>query len=245
MKGTTMRPRIGSLVLSAVLCLGFALLATCSGGSGSGGATAKTGSLAVNLQVENHQTAGLAQIDCAETGIDQVEAQVYDESNLLLASGGPWACDLHHGTITGVPAECNLKIVVFGRNVDGVITYLGEASGICVQADQTTNVDVTLLPFFPPFILSPTGEGAFFFVSSPTDQASVEFTWDSNQSRHILEIDNNPDFSSPEITVVVLGTSYTANFGVGTYYWRVRATDSTGNFETGWSPDIFTVEILG
>jgi|GEM_PF-1566292 len=52
-----------------------------------------------------------------------------------------------------------------------------------------------------------------------------------------IQVDNNGNFSSPEINVTTTETSFVPGIPLSPntlYYWRVRALDSKGNF-TGWS----------
>lgn len=233
-----MKTKPGSWISHAALCLAVAFLPTCGGGGGgTGDGSAGTGSVSVQLQLNDQQTPGLAQIDCARTELATVEAEVYDEANTLLASGGPWACTLHQGTISNVPGECNLRVVALATGgVEAPINYLGESAPFCVTTGATTSVEVMLRPFNPPSGLSPT----FNYCFSPP--CSFTFSWSSGWERHEFELDNTSDFSSPLTSAVVNGTSCQASVpGTGTYYWRVRATDSTGNHQTGWAQVTFVV----
>ena len=53
---------------------------------------------------------------------------------------------------------------------------------------------------------------------------------DGDTVRYDILVDNNPDFSSPEISTTQLGTSLNTNgmLGEGTQYWKVRSRDSVG-----------------
>jgi len=64
-----------------------------------------------------------------------------------------------------------------------------------------------------------------------TNQASLNLTWQTvnGASAYEIAVDNNSDFSSPEISVAgIVGTAYTANGLQGNqlYYWRVRALNA-------------------
>jgi len=57
-----------------------------------------------------------------------------------------------------------------------------------------------------------------------------------------LWVDNDPDFGSPTLSTSLTDNGTTTSFSDGTYYWRVRASDSAsnyGSFENAWS---FTVD---
>jgi len=86
----------------------------------------------------------------------------------------------------------------------------------------------------PPALISPT-DG---FVS---ESATPTFEWmsisDTSGVSYHLQLDNNPDFLSPEIDVDNLSNpSYTTvqELTDGTYNWRVLALDGAGNTST-WS----------
>jgi len=76
-------------------------------------------------------------LDCEAAGISTVEARVYDPSNSYLADGGPWDCDDHSGTITGVRTGSNRKVVIVGEDSSGNVLYRGEVTGVTVTAGQT------------------------------------------------------------------------------------------------------------
>src|SRR3989344_1095670 len=69
----------------------------------------------------------------------------------------------------------------------------------------------------------------------------ITWTWNSvsGASGYIINIDNNPDFSSPELSVFISGTSYTStNLVPGTWYGRVRvntADSGTCIAPSAWS----------
>ena len=68
------------------------------------------------------------------------------------------------------------------------------------------------------------------------------FSWNkiSGAAKYYIEIDNNPDFSSPEWASLKEGTTHRVTFmRAGTYFWRVRAKDLVGNWGD-WSA-IFTL----
>jgi len=240
MKGTTMKPRIGSFVLSAVLCLGFALLATCGGGGGSGQTSGGTGSIAVQLHVGDQQGVTVAQIICGQTPIVDVVAQVYDETNTLIASGGPWACEAHEGTISDVPAGCARTVVVLGRDEGSVNVYRGQVT-ICVVANQNNPADVVLTPFSAPTIVSPTGGTCFSGDSLMWDSPWAEFAL-----QFALDNDGTFDFNNPDLSIGSVASEDTprqynlpANLlpDLTSYFWRAQAIDPFGN-ESAWSSPI-------
>jgi hypothetical protein len=80
-----------------------------------------------------------AALDCAGNGVSTVEARVYDESASYLVSGGPWECDAHSGTISGVPVGSNRVVVILGKDDSGEVLYCGKQTAITVTEGQRTH----------------------------------------------------------------------------------------------------------
>ena len=95
------------------------------------------------------------------------------------------------------------------------------------------------LPGAPALVAPPDGSTAS--SNTPT------FAWDAvaDAEAYQIQVDDDADFSSPEIEETTASTDYTpaSGLGGGTYYWRVRASNGYG---TGaWSPkQEFTVPTL-
>jgi len=66
----------------------------------------------------------------------------------------------------------------------------------------------------------------------------------SGATSYRIQVDNNSDFSSPEINQTASSTSYTPGTGLapGNYHWRVRATNSCGDgsWSSTWSVTILS-----
>lgn len=75
-------------------------------------------------------------------------------------------------------------------------------------------------------------------LSSPADgyrtnDDTPTFSWSSVATANLygIQIDNNNDFSSPEVSTSTGSTSYTStSLSHDVYYWRVRARDAVGNW---------------
>lgn len=83
-----------------------------------------------------------------------------------------------------------------------------------------------------PTLLSPSN-------GITTNDNTPAFDWSdvSGASMYELEVDNSSTFSSPEVNQTSLSSFvYTSTYSLsnGTWYWRVRAKDSQGNW-SGWS----------
>ena len=109
-------------------------------------------------------------IDCDAAGIVTVEANFYDESGNYL-TGDEWSCSLHEGTIYGIPAGANRRLVVTGENASGAVLYQGEQTGIEIVAGQTNQgEEIEMVPMYPP---APTN------VSATAGNEQVTISWTS------------------------------------------------------------------
>ncbi len=95
-----------------------------------------------------------------------------------------------------------------------------------------------------PTTLSSPGDGGFTNTQYPNlNWSNIS---DPSGVSYKLQVDNNADFSSPELDKSSLsGTGYTVPTPLAetTYYWRVKAVDGAGN-ESAWSSEwSFTVDV--
>jgi hypothetical protein len=130
---------IGQLQAGSAIFILLLVLSACSGGSGtSESIPTDTGDVIIHVSMESDGTKSggfqAAQVDCAATGIATIEADVFDVSDNLLATGGPWPCTDHGGTITGVSAGINRKIIALARDSGSTVLFSGENTGINVVA---------------------------------------------------------------------------------------------------------------
>jgi fibronectin type 3 domain-containing protein len=93
-------------------------------------------------------------------------------------------------------------------------------------------------------------------LSSPADASlttdlTPTFDWSdvSGATSYTIQVDNNSDFSSPEITNSPTVSTYTpaVDLAAGTYYWRVLATNAGGSssYSASWSLTVQTTIIPG
>jgi hypothetical protein len=78
-----------------------------------------------------------------------------------LPSGGPWDCEAHQGTITGVPAGSNRKFVILGKDSSGNVLYRGETTGRTVSANQLTTTDTIVAECCIPMYQYPYSQQGF------------------------------------------------------------------------------------
>jgi hypothetical protein len=170
-----------------------------------------------------------AELDCAASGVFSVEARVYDESNLLLASG-EWSCNAHSGTITDVKAGSNRSLVILGKDSQRNNIFLGgPLGGITILPNQTYNAGIITAIPYSTSLVSPANDSSIV-------NCNFSFHWfGAIVGKFEIQIDDDIDFSSSILTQILNENSYTpANLYPGKYYWRVRAIDSLGN-PSRWS----------
>ena len=78
-------------------------------------------------------------LDCQASNIDTVTFEVQDENDNPLA-GDSWECQIGSGTVDGVPAGTNRKLIVEGKDNQDRVLYRGEETGFDVTAGQHTDV---------------------------------------------------------------------------------------------------------
>lgn len=133
-------------------------------GSGDYSTSADTGSASFGLKFEEAsvpsavklaQSAARATDICSSYGIEYISGTVYNSSNSAVATGGPWACADHQGTINNIPPGSNLRIAIKGT-VSGTVVWQGETTGITIYADQDTNVGSITMIYTGSDTTSPT-----------------------------------------------------------------------------------------
>jgi hypothetical protein len=153
MKHAKTNTQFGFFILYFMLCIFLVLFSACGDSSDTSHDTfSETGAIAFNVEL-----VGGAEFDCDFFGVDYIWAEVYDDNNSLLAEGGPWDCKEGEGTITGVEAGENRRVVLLGKDDSGFIIVRGEAT-VTVIAGQTTDAGtITLIPDCRPPVLDPIG----------------------------------------------------------------------------------------
>jgi len=78
-------------------------------------------------------------VDCNSEGIDTIVAAFFDSSSQILNyPPNEFTCSDHSGSVTGLPAGSNYRLLVRGKDASGTVLYEGEETGITIFAGQTT-----------------------------------------------------------------------------------------------------------
>ena len=188
------------------------VVSSCGGGSGSSSDSSPgTGSIIFRMALQEPPKSALQSsvkaetiLDCASAGVQTIEGRVYDENDSLLTSAGPWRCTDNSETISGVGTGANRKLVLLGKDSSGNNIYTGRAPGITIVKNQPYDAGTIYLLPFGVSQASPV-------PGSIITNCNFNFTWQEatfTGARYVLEVDDNSNFSSPNIRQETSGTSY-------------------------------------
>lgn len=191
-----------------------------------GGSQPGTGALSFSLAWRGGPQAAnsmRAPIDCAATGVATVQALVYDGTGGQIAEGGPWSCDAHSGTISGIPAGINRTLVVIAKDGQGGIVFQGEKTGVTVTLGQTSSAGEIIMNSAAPVISQVTaGFRQITLAWSAAGATSYNLYWSTSPgvSKSVHE----------GLTTGITATTHTyAGLTNGTtYYYVVTAIDAYG-----------------
>jgi len=106
----------------------------------------------------------------------------------------------------------------------------------------TDQVWVDYIEFFtnPTPVVPPTPTLVSPSNGSSAANQTPTFSWNAvtGATSYNLLVDNNSDFSSPEISVAPTTNSYTVPtkaLSAGTYYWKVKVTSASGSYSSVWT----------
>ncbi len=163
-------------ILLSICCL---LLAFVVSGCGDDYDLSNTGSYACSIKwpedvptLETTSTVSRA-IDCDAAGVVTVAFTFYDGGGSYL-TGDEWSCSLHQGTVYGIPAGTNRRLVVTGEDASGTVLYRGEQTGIEIFAGQTTQGEEIEMEY-----VYDTAPSAPTNVVATAGDGEVAISWDS------------------------------------------------------------------
>ncbi|MFH1228117.1 MAG: PEGA domain-containing protein [Planctomycetota bacterium] len=150
------------------------------------------------------------------------------------SSAGVYLNDVYKGTtpitLVDIPVGTySLKISKTGYVTQNIAVTIVQGQA----PDKNVTLEVQTLP--APTLMYPA-------YGSTTTDTTPDFDWSDipTASAYGIMVDNNFDFSSPEISQTTTPSNYTPTtpLTTGTYYWKVRTQDSSsawGNWSTTWS----------
>lgn len=103
------------------------------------------GNASFSLQWDNPATSlgksvgALASDICTDYGVDTIKATFIDGAGATRASGS-WSCSSHQGTVTGIPAASNYKVVMEGLITTTAVGWRGELTGVDIRGNTTNSI---------------------------------------------------------------------------------------------------------
>jgi hypothetical protein len=148
----TAKHRIVFTITASLVLMGIGCLSACGGGGGD--SPRATGSVSFSVVMPDDGASNsliAAAVDCGESGIATVEAEVLDDASNLLAAGGPWQCTQHSGKISGVEPGEDRVVLLLARDSEAEVNFAGTSKPFDVFAGQTASAgEITLLPESKP-----------------------------------------------------------------------------------------------
>lgn len=229
-------------------------MAACGGGGHDGNtaalkpASSETASATFSIQWQDRPVTPLASypaesgrttVACANAGVEKIYCHVYDEADLLIATGGPWDCAEGRGRIEEIPIGSGRKMVVLGLDVDGRMIYQGQAEGITINPQKITDAGTIDAFWFVPQLAGPAenetvsinhfsfqweyiqnAETYHIILSEEPDFTNVINDFEVLRPEPANPGDPAPSFIEYKTTDILYDTSY---------HWKVYAIDSFGN----------------
>ncbi len=205
----------GSILASRfiVIIIMAMLLSACSKGSGGHG----TGGISFSLKIPE-EAAQLqykaANIACVEYGIVNVDAQVRDSQENLVATGGPWSCDTGEGTISSIEEGVGYIISLSLKDSGGNVIFHGSKGSIQVIAGQITDAGIIELT---------SSNNPPVFKSIANQQVN------ELQPVNIRVEASDPDGNKLTYSATNLPTGATFDPAAGVFYW-IPSYDQGGNY---------------
>ena len=225
--------------VTAILFL-FIFLACSDGPQSSNKNSSGSGSIALNLSMKNAtvKTNGspTRAIDCGT--VSKIQAIFYNQNNQTILEGPEWDCSLHQGTISGIPAGSNYKVVTVGKDSDSNVVIRGENNEITITAGQTGSADVELSTFaIESSSLSPSASSNLFLC----DNVTLNWGTPDGAASYEVSMATSSDMSDATVYTTTENTyAPTDLIAETTYYWQVEARDAYGNTSAGTDPLSFS-----
>lgn len=184
-----------------------------------------------------------ASINCENTGVATVSAEVYGTNKTLVASGS-WPCNQGQGTLDGIAPRTNLQVVISAKNNDGETLLRGTKADVAVLAGQTTSLGAIALDTIntnPPIVLidNPHSDAVFELADEVSFEGSADDLEDGLLANTALswssDLDGSIGTGSP-LTISALSVgSHTITLSAIDSDWNTGSTtisvsiNSTGN----------------
>ncbi len=158
-------------------------------------------------------------IDCPESGISTIEAEIYDSADTLVTTGGPWDCTDVLGTIGQISEIIGGKMILIFKDADSNTLCRSELSGLDIMLGQTTIIGPFIL--IPPEISSPV-DVVRFYEGDTVDFIGAAFDYQGNPLTG-TDLSWSSNLDGP----IGTGESFsTTTLSIGTHTITLTAADS-------------------
>jgi hypothetical protein len=199
--------RINTIITVTVFIF---LFCSCSNSS-TGNTVNDSGSVKFSIDVaERRQAASpkMAAVDCSGLRINTVSAELRDNQNNLIATGGPWDCTTRQGTLSSIPAGEGYTLIILMKNLSSEVRYQGFVYGITVPAAGIADAGtITVIPVNNPPVISSIngsnrvtgGQGIMQLEVIATDPDGDDLTYtmadlpESQETGYFSSVSFNPD----------------------------------------------------
>lgn len=129
------------------------LLTACSGGGGGDAphvsGQGESGNLQFRLamapEIGTRLQRAETPLDCDAFDIEWIEASVFSPADEVIATGGPWPCQDHQGTIEAVPVGSGIEVEVVAIGPGDSVLFSGMSAPLTVWPNQTTDAGQIVL----------------------------------------------------------------------------------------------------
>ena len=226
--------------LVVFICLGCLTFLSACGGSGGGsgvdslGDSSGTGTVSFSLTLQDQGNVQALSVQAADNSTTQfdcetnkgliakIEAEVYDENDELLAEGGPWNCEDHQGTISGVDAGDGRIVKVFAKDESGNNIFWGQSEPVTVISGRNAYAGAIFLE-----TVNRSPELSSIGNLEINEGELLEFdisATDPDGDRLLFEIGNKPADAEFAFKDMADGTAIA-------YFSWMPAFDSAGNYK--------------
>lgn len=192
------------------------------------------------VSVTGHQTIQLPSVSSNmqlrfNTTLRKQSGSSWSVDNIAVKGTLPYSWLTINSPTSGTVATSGSNTISYTCNAAGLVlgTYNANLTIASDDPDEPSKVlPVEFVvanggtPPVAPTLAAPADASTLFILKPVFDWSDV-----SGATSYTIQVDNNSDFSSPEITNSPTASTYTpgADMSTGTYYWKVLATNSFGS----------------
>jgi len=176
-------------------------------------------------------------LDCQASNIDIVTFEIVDSYDRRLARDS-WACIAGEGTVYGVPAGTDRKLIVEGKDDQNRALYRGEIEGIVVTAGKHTDVETVTCDPVEIIDYAYLQYRTFADGRDPEYRGWIDFTKEGNP----IELFDIPQVSLKNPSGNTVSVSKKTFYSFASYYGEWNDSTSSVEFTDLFIDSGFTIE---